>query len=171
MLNFHRDLQWRNMRNQAFFEPNLCKVLKPIIWVDTKFEQNGKMENSIERWQKLQAEVHISYMINTWSPNLTKSYVSLVIMQKIQVRFSIDSSGIPRFQQKCDFLLQMQAISLNAKMCRNSRNLSATQRRTFLVKNDHDVVSNKKKLKAKLWRPKIESYDLNRTILISWPNS
>ena len=87
MLNFHRDLQWRNMRNQAFFEQNLCKVLKPIIWADTKFEQNGKMGNSIERWQKLQAEVHISYMINTSSPNLTKSYASLVIMQKIKHDF------------------------------------------------------------------------------------
>ena len=35
----------------------------------------------------------------------------------------------------------------------------------FLVKNDHDVVSNSKILKAKLWRPKIVSYDQNRMIL------
>ena len=143
MLNFHRDLQWRNMRNQAFFKPNLCKVLKPIIWVDTKFEQNGKMENSIERWQKLQVEVHISYMINTQSPNLTKSYVSLVITQKkIKYDFPSTHQEYQGFSKNVIFLLQMQAISSNAKMCRNSINLSATQRRTFLVKNDHDVVSN-----------------------------
>ena len=142
MLNFHRDLQWRNMRNQAFFEPNLCKVLKPIIWVDTKFEQNGKTKNSIEIWRKTESKsthrLHDKYLV----PKFNKKLRQLSNHAKNQIRFSIDSSGIPRFQQKCDFLLQMQAISLNAKMCRNSRNLSATQRRTFLVKNDHDVVSN-----------------------------
>ena len=74
MLNFHRDLQWRNMRNQAFFEPNLCKVLKPIIWVDTKFEQNGKMENSIERWQKTSGrnthKLHDKYLVPEFNKKL-----------------------------------------------------------------------------------------------------
>ena len=27
----------------VFFEPDLSRVLKPMIWVNTKFEQNGKI--------------------------------------------------------------------------------------------------------------------------------
>ena len=27
----------------VFFEPDLCRVLTPIIWANTKFEQNGKI--------------------------------------------------------------------------------------------------------------------------------
>ena len=67
------------MKNQAFFEPNLQKVLKPIIWVDTKFEQNGKTKNSIELWRKTESrsthKLHDIYLV----PEFNKKKATLAL--------------------------------------------------------------------------------------------